>query len=115
MSTTDDACEVIITAPDSDWLTDLCHQLVDARLAASAHVVHPVTSIYRWRGDIHTTTEARAFLRSRRTLLDELIAYVVERHPYDVPNVTALPLVGGNPEYLAWISSETASGHASTP
>jgi periplasmic divalent cation tolerance protein len=115
VSTTDDACEVIVTAPDADWLADLCHQLVDARLAASAHIVHPVTSIYRWRGAVHTTTEARAFLRSRRTLLDELVAYVVERHPYEVPNVTALPLIGGNPAYLAWLSSETASGQESTP
>ena len=107
--TTDDACEVIITAPDRDWLDDLCHQLVDARLAASAHVIHPVTSIYRWQGAVETTTEARAFLRSRRALLDELVAYVVERHPYEVPNVTALPLVGGNPDYLAWLSSETTA------
>jgi periplasmic divalent cation tolerance protein len=114
VSTTDDACEVIITAPDADWLADLCHQLVDARLAASAHVIHPVTSIYRWQGAVHTTTEARAFLRSPRALLDELVAYVVERHPYEVPNVTALPLVGGNPDYLAWLSRETASGQEST-
>jgi periplasmic divalent cation tolerance protein len=115
VSTPDDLCEVIITAPDAAWLTDLCHQLVKARLAASAHVVHPVTSIYRWRGAVETTTEARAFLRSRRALLDELVAYVVARHPYEVPNITALPLVGGNPDYLAWLSTETAAGQKSTP
>jgi periplasmic divalent cation tolerance protein len=109
----DDLCEVIITAPDPDWLADLCHQLVDARLAASAHVVHPIASIYRWQGDVRTTTEARAFLRSRRALLDALVAYVVDRHPYEVPNVTALPLVGGNPDYLAWLSAETAEGQES--
>ena len=77
--------------------------------------MHPVTSIYRWHGAVHTTTEARAFLRSRRALLDDLVAYVVERHPYEVPNVTALPLVGGNPDYLAWISGETADSQQSTP
>jgi periplasmic divalent cation tolerance protein len=111
----DDApIEVIVTAPDRDWLADLCHQLVDARLAASAHVMHPVTSVYRWRGNIETTTEARAFLRSRRDLLDQLVAYVVERHPYEVPNITALPIVGGNPDYLAWLAAETRSGQQST-
>ena len=108
--TTDEPIEVIITAPERDWLADLCHQLVDARLAASAHVVHPVTSIYRWKGAVETTTEARAFLRSRRALLDDLVAYVVERHPYEVPNVTALPVIGGNPDYLTWVADETASG-----
>ncbi len=76
---TDDLCEVIITAPDRDWLADLCRQLVDARLASSAHVVHPVTSIYRWEGAVHEATEARAFLRSRFDLVDALIAFVVER------------------------------------
>jgi periplasmic divalent cation tolerance protein len=52
--------------------------------------------------------EARAFLRSRSRLIDPIVDYVLERHPYDVPNVTALPLVGGNAAYLAWIASATA-------
>jgi periplasmic divalent cation tolerance protein len=82
-----DLCEITITAPDADWLTDLCRRLVDAHLAASAHVIHPITSIYRWEGTVHETTEARAFLRSRIELLDDLTAYVVDRHPYAVPNV----------------------------
>jgi periplasmic divalent cation tolerance protein len=102
-----DLCEVIVTAPDGAWLEDLCRQLVTHRLASSAHVIHDVISIYRWQGAIHETKEARAFLRSRTALLDALIAYVVERHPYEVPNVTALPIIGGNPDYLDWIGDET--------
>lgn len=105
--TADDLCEVIITAPDATWLTDLCRSLVDQRLAASVHVVHPVTSIYRWQGTVHETTEARAFLRTRSDLLDAITAYVVERHPYEVPNITALPIIAGNPRYLAWMITET--------
>lgn len=105
--TTDDLVEVTITAPDCDWLVDLCRQLVDARLASSAHVIHPITSIYRWEGSVHDAIEARAFLRSRSELLDDLTAYVVERHPYAVPNVTAAAIVGGNPRYLEWIQAET--------
>jgi periplasmic divalent cation tolerance protein len=105
--TAGDFCEVIITAPERDWLADLCRQLVDARLAASAHVMHPVTSIYRWEGTVHEATEARAFLRSRYAVLDDLVDYVVERHPYKVSNVTALDIVGGNPTYLAWVRAET--------
>ena len=103
----DDLVEVIITAPERDWLVDLCRQLVEAELAASAHVVDPVTSIYRWDNTIQEATEARAFLRSRLELVDELTRFVVVRHPYDVPNVTALPIVGGNPHYLAWVKAET--------
>jgi periplasmic divalent cation tolerance protein len=106
--TADDLCEVIVTAPDREWLTDLCRQLVEARLASSAHIIHPVTSVYRWDGTVHEATEARAFLRSRYALLDDLTAYVLERHPYEVPNVTAIPIVGGNPDYLTWVRTETA-------
>ena len=105
--TGDEPCEIIITAPDHDWLADLCRQLVDARLAASTHIIHPITSIYHWQGAVHEATEARAFLRSRHSLLDQITAYVIERHPYDVPNITALPIIGGNPDYLAWIRAET--------
>jgi periplasmic divalent cation tolerance protein len=105
--TADDLCEVIVTAPNREWLVDLCRQLVEARLASSAHIIHPVTSIYRWEGAVHEATEARAFLRSRHALLSDLTAYVVERHPYEVPNVTAVPIVGGNPDYLTWLRRET--------
>jgi periplasmic divalent cation tolerance protein len=108
--TSDELCEVTITAPDAEWLTDLCRTLIEEGLAASAHVVHPVTSIYRWEGAINQTTEARAFLRSRRALVAEVVAYVTKRHPYEVPNITAVPLVGGNPVYLAWVAAQTAEG-----
>jgi periplasmic divalent cation tolerance protein len=104
---TKDLCEVTITAPDEEWLVALCHSLIDASLAASAHVVYPITSVFRWKGDVHEVTEARAFLRSRTSLVDEIAAYVVNRHPYETPNVTAVPLVGGNPGYLEWLHRET--------
>ena len=107
MTDTDQLVEVTITAPDRDWLVALCHQLVDARLASSAHVIHPVASVYRWQEDVHEATEARAFLRSRLALVPEITTYVVERHPYDVPNVTAVPVLAGNCAYLEWIRAET--------
>jgi periplasmic divalent cation tolerance protein len=87
-------------------------QLVDARLASSAHVIHPVASIFRWEGAVHETNEARAFLRSRFALVDDIVSYVVPRHPYDVPNVTAVPLTRGNPAYLDWLRAETGGNHA---
>jgi periplasmic divalent cation tolerance protein len=104
-----DLCEIVITAPNAEWLAALCRQLVEKRLASSANVMREVLSVYRWQGRIHETKEARAFLRSRMALVDEIVAYVVERHPYDVPNVTAIPLIGGNPRYLEWIRAETSA------
>jgi periplasmic divalent cation tolerance protein len=105
--TTEDLCEVTITAPDPMWFEDLCRELIEQRLASSARVVREVTSIYRWEGAVRERTEARAFLRSRTELLDNLVALVVERHPYEVPNISALPVIGGNPAYLGWVRAET--------
>ena len=102
-------CEIVITAPSADWLEVLCRELVENRLASSANVVREVKSIYRWQSEIHEAREARAFVRSRIALLDAVVEYVVQRHPYDVPNVTALPLIGGNPNYLDWIRAETSA------
>ena len=105
--TPDELCEVIVTAPDRDWLEDLCQQLVGARLASSAHIISPITSVYRWHDEVRRTTEARAFLRSRLELVQRLAAFVKERHPYEVPNITAVPIVAGNDAYLEWIRAET--------
>jgi periplasmic divalent cation tolerance protein len=106
-TTAEEFCEVIITAPDADWLASLARELIERRLCASAHIVAPVRSIYRWRGSIENATEARAFLRSRLDHLDAIVQFVVDRHPYEVPNVTAVPIVGGNPAYLDWIGEST--------
>jgi periplasmic divalent cation tolerance protein len=113
--TTDTLCEVTITAPDGGWLEKLCRELVEQRLASSAHVIHNIASIYHWQGDVHQHTEARAFLRSRVELIDGLVAYVTKRHPYEVPNITAVPLIGGNPDYLDWIRAETRQATPTSP
>jgi periplasmic divalent cation tolerance protein len=56
---TDDVCEVVITAPDPDWLTGFTHRLVLDRLCASGHNIAEIETIYRWRGRVHRRTEAR--------------------------------------------------------
>lgn len=68
-----------------------------------------MTSIPRWEGEVREATEARAFLRSRLAVVDAITRYVVERHPYDVPNVTAVAIVGGNPRCLAWIADSQSA------
>ena len=100
-------CEVIVTAPDADWLAGMARELIEARLCSSAHIVGGVGSIYRWKDEVRETTEARAFLRSRLELVEQITRRVVDRHPYEVPNVTAVPIVAGNPAYLAWIDEST--------
>lgn len=101
-------CEVVITAADADWLAGFTRTLVEERLAACGHVIAAIRSVYRWEGAVHDEPEARVALHTRRSLVPAITARADELHPYDVPCVIALPLVGGNPAYLRWIADETA-------
>jgi periplasmic divalent cation tolerance protein len=107
MDDEDECCEVVVTAGDADWLAGLTRDLVERRLAACGHQLAAIRSIYRWDGAVHDEPEARVALHTRRALVAEVVAHVAAVHPYDVPCVIALPLVGGAPEYLAWVRAET--------
>ena len=101
-------CEVIVTGPTGTLLPDLGRELVAARLAASANTwTSPVESVYWWQGQMQTTQEARMHLLTRANLVTPLTAFIRERHPYEVPNITAIPVIAGNPEFVDWILSET--------
>ena len=104
----DDICEVIITAPDADWLAQFTTVLVAERLAACGHNITPIRSIYRWQGEIHDVTEARVALHTRTSLIDRIVAKTNQDHPYDVPCVIAIPVLTGNRAYLQWVIDETS-------
>lgn len=104
---TDEICEVIITAPDPDWLADFTRELVDAKLAACGHNIAQIRSIYRWQGNVHDEIEARVALHTRVGLVSEIVNLAHERHPYEVPCVIATPIIGGNPDYIQWVRAET--------
>jgi periplasmic divalent cation tolerance protein len=82
-------------------------QLVSDGLCASAHNFTPVRSVYRWQAEVHERIEGRASLHTRKSRVAEIVARVKSQHPYDVPGVSTRPIEDGNPEYLAWMLSET--------
>ena len=102
-----EVCEIIITAPDADWLAAFTRRLVEDRLCASGHNITPIRSIYRWRGQIYDISEARVALHTRTSLLKDIIERTNIEHPYEVPCVIALPITDGNPDYIGWILAET--------
>ncbi|GAA2509929.1 divalent-cation tolerance protein CutA [Pilimelia columellifera] len=108
-----EVCEVIITGPDADWLTNFTHKLVADRLSACGHNISHIRSVYRWQGAIHDQTEARVALHTRRELLPEIVARTTKDHPYEVPCIIVLPISGGNPAYLQWIAAETREAQMS--
>ncbi len=83
-------------------------EVVEARLAACANVLPGLTSIYHWQGRIESGSEAALILKTRAELVEALVARVKALHSYTVPCVVALPIGGGNPDYLGWLASETA-------
>jgi periplasmic divalent cation tolerance protein len=105
---TSELCEVVITAPDPEWLKAFTRKLVEDRLCASVHNFHPVQSTYRWRGEIYERTEGRASLHTSRARVPEIVARARREHPYEVPGISTRPIDGGNPDYLAWIAQETS-------
>lgn len=103
----EDVCEVIITAPDAEWLAAFARRLVEDRLAAAGHNVTPIRSIYRWEGKIHDNAEARVALHTRLSLVQAIIERTNAEHPYVVPCVVAVPISAGYPDYVSWILAET--------
>lgn len=108
--TENSACEVVVTGPTDGLLDEIARGLVEARLAACVNVPEaPVRSVYWWDGEIQSATEIRAYIHTRAALVDQVVAFIRERHPDKVPNITARALVGGNPDYLRWIDDETTA------
>lgn len=102
-----DYCTVYITTETEKEANDIAAALVDENLIACANVFPAVTSHFRWQGRVENETEAAAFFKTRRALVDTIVARVKDLHSYDCPCVTVWPIEGGNPEYLAWVAEET--------
>lgn len=102
-----DLYEVVITAPDPDWLIDFTKQLVADGLCSSGHNYTPIRSIYKWRGVVHDRTEGRVSLHTSKSRVAEIVARVKHQHPYEVPTVTTRLIDDGNPTYLDWIREQT--------
>ncbi len=104
----ENALVVLVTAPSAEKAAELGRALVDERLAACATLVPSVRSIYRWEGKVQDESEALLVLKTTRDRFDALRDRTLALHPYEVPEVIALPIEAGSARYLAWISGETA-------
>ncbi len=102
---------VFITAPSQGESARLARALVEERLAACVNVVPSVASTYWWKGKIEEASETLLIAKTRQEHLDRLIARVRELHPYAVPEVVALSIVGGNPAYLQWMADALGKSH----
>jgi periplasmic divalent cation tolerance protein len=80
---------------------------VEARAAACAQVVGPISSTYRWDGELTTDQECQVQLKTTVDALDRLRELITTHHSYDLPEIVAVPVLGGSPAYLRWVTDET--------
>jgi periplasmic divalent cation tolerance protein len=84
--------------------------VVGERLAACANVIDGLRSIYWWEGEICQDDEALLILKTTDARIADLIERIRALHSYTTPGISAWPIAAGNPDYLAWVESETAAG-----
>ena len=96
---------VFSTFPSEDKAADIARTLVSEGLVACANLVPPVRSIYRWQGELCDERETLAIMKTTRERFDALRDRLVALHPYEVPEVIALPVEAGHAPYLDWVAS----------
>lgn len=95
---------ILVTAKDKQQAEDISRQLVEERLIACANIVSPVKSFFHWMGKTDCEEECLLIMKSRVDLFREVEECVKRLHSYEVPEVLAIPLVGGSKAYLDWMS-----------
>ena len=93
-----------ISAPPEE-ANGLARRVVDSGLAACVNVVYGVTSIYRWHGEIHSDGETLLIAKVADENADEFVARIREWHTYQCPEVLLTDVIGGNPDYIRWVSN----------
>lgn len=96
---------VFSTFPNEDKAADVARTLVSEGHAACVNLVPPVRSIYRWQDELCDERETLAIIKTTRERFDALRDRLVALHPYEVPEVIALPVEAGHAPYLAWVAS----------
>ena len=103
-----DTLIVLTNLPDREAAMALARALVERRLAACVNVLSGCTSVYRWKGAVEEAQEVPVMIKARGGRYDELEAAIRSLHPYELPEIVAVPVERGLPDYLEWIAEETA-------
>lgn len=98
---------VFCTHPDAGAARDLGGALVEEKLAACVNLLPGLASLYVWQGQRETSEEVLLVLKTRSALFERLAAAIRARHPYTAPEIIALPIVAGDPDYLNWLKTST--------
>lgn len=98
--------QVFTTVDSIEAAQRIARTVVERRVAACAQVMGPITSTYWWQGAIETAEEWLCIVKSTEELYTSLEGLIRESHPYDVPEILALPVSAGHAAYLDWLRGE---------
>lgn len=96
---------ILCTCPDKDTAKKLARLLVSNNLAACVNILPGITSVYTWEDQIETVQEHLLLIKSIYTRYQDIETLLFKHHPYEVPEIIAVPIERGLPEYLEWINS----------
>ena len=99
------ALVILCTCPDEEVASQLASGLVEAHLAACVNILPGIRSIYRWQGTVSDDSEVLMVIKTLATRSKELEAWLLVHHPYDVPEVVAIPAERVSADYLAWMTA----------
>ncbi len=99
---------VLTTLPNAEVAGALARSLVDSGLAACVNILAPCRSVYRWQGAVQEDGEIPLIIKTRAELYPALETYLRSRHPYELPEILALDVVAGLPDYLQWVAQSTS-------
>jgi len=98
---------VFITTSSYEEARKIADALVDLKKAACVNIVPKVNSLFRWKGKIEEAEESLMVVKTRAELFPDVVSTVKSIHSYEVPEIIALPIVEGDPDYLTWLKEET--------
>ena len=101
-----DYVQVITTTARRDEAERIAQALIEGRLAACVQIVGPITSVYRWQGKVETSEEWQCLIKTKREILERLERALRQMHPYEVPEILALPVLWGSDDYLGWVDAQ---------
>lgn len=99
---------VVTTLPDATAARALATRLLELRLAACVNILAPCQSLYRWQGAVEEAVETPLLIKTTTARYAALEAAIHQHHPYELPEIVALPVTQGLPAYLGWVAQETS-------
>ena len=103
----DEIILVITNLPDRDSARRVADALIENRAAACVNLLTECTSVYRWQGKIESAHEIPLLIKTTRNAYPHMEAIIRKLHPYELPEIIAVPVVAGLPDYLQWVREET--------